>query len=381
MRQIFFFFCLITAAIAAAKQTVCLNMIVKNESRIIEECLTSIKPMIDYWVIVDTGSTDGTQDLIRKTMEGVPGKLYERPWVNFEVNRNEALSFARGHGDYIMMIDADEKVVFDTGGRFPELKLDSYFITVRESGADYQRLFLIKENLPWRWKGVLHETLLCSSGYTSDLLNKVGLLSNTLNGARSSDPQKYLKDAAVLEKALIDDPNNSRYVFYLAQSYYNAGEFQKSKEQYQKRSEMGGWDEEVYWAIYRVAQIQHFIDKDLKAANETYQKAFQYRPRRAEPLFHLANNYLQMGDQLAAYALAKFALSIQEPDDHVFVEHWIYRQGLLLTLAQAAYQLKFLEETKQLCKKISEIPNLDPALKANMEENVRVLSQPLKTKD
>jgi len=45
--------------------TICLCMIVKNEAAVIERCLASVRPLIDTWVISDTGSTDGTQDLIR----------------------------------------------------------------------------------------------------------------------------------------------------------------------------------------------------------------------------------------------------------------------------------------------------------------------------
>ena len=56
-------------------KSVCLNMIVKNEKRVIQECLLSVKPLINYWVIVDTGSSDGTQNIIKRTMQGLPGEF------------------------------------------------------------------------------------------------------------------------------------------------------------------------------------------------------------------------------------------------------------------------------------------------------------------
>ena len=83
-----------------AQPTVCLNMIVKDESAVIERCLNSVKEHIDYWVIVDTGSTDGTQEIIQRTLKDIPGILYARPWVDFAHNRNEALQFAKGKTDY-----------------------------------------------------------------------------------------------------------------------------------------------------------------------------------------------------------------------------------------------------------------------------------------
>lgn len=71
--------------------TLCLSMIVKNETHIIKECFDSIYDQIDYWIIVDTGSTDGTQELIKNYFaeKGIPGELIERPWVSFGHNRTE----------------------------------------------------------------------------------------------------------------------------------------------------------------------------------------------------------------------------------------------------------------------------------------------------
>jgi len=69
------------SARGAARPAICLNMIVRNEAHIIRETLDSVVPYISSWVIVDTGSNDGTQDLIRDHMgrRGIPGELHERP--------------------------------------------------------------------------------------------------------------------------------------------------------------------------------------------------------------------------------------------------------------------------------------------------------------
>ena len=78
-------------------------MIVRNEAHIVHEVLDAVAPYISSWVIVDTGSVDGTQNLIRNHMArlGIAGELHERPWRNFGDNRSEALDLAQGHGDYI----------------------------------------------------------------------------------------------------------------------------------------------------------------------------------------------------------------------------------------------------------------------------------------
>ena len=59
--------------------TICLNMIVKNESKIIKRLFDSVYKIIDYWVIVDTGSTDETKEIIINYFKekNIPGELHE----------------------------------------------------------------------------------------------------------------------------------------------------------------------------------------------------------------------------------------------------------------------------------------------------------------
>jgi len=323
-------------------------MIVKNERSILRQCLESVKPHIDCWVIVDTGSTDGTQELVREVMEGIPGELHERPWVDFAYNRNEALALAKTKATHALFLDADEQLVCPQ--KFPPLTQQTYFISVREPTADYLRIFLIDLSLPWQWKGLVHETLVCPEASTSTVLSGMHIRSDSSLGARSRDPDKYLKDAALLEKALAQDPTDSRSVFYLAQSYLNAGKLDRALDNYQKRSSMGGWDQEVFWSLYQVGVIlerQHAPFPDIIA---TYTAAYRYRPTRAEPLYRLARYFLIQNNPFLAYTTAKQGLSLPLPPDNVFVERWIYRFGLLHVLADAALQLGRLDEFSSVCQ-------------------------------
>ena len=100
-------------------KTIGLSMIVKNESAVILQCLESVKPLVDYMLIEDTGSTDGTQDLIRQYLEreGIPGEVREEPWRDFAFNRTLGLKMLREREDidYVLVIDADEIVEYDKG--------------------------------------------------------------------------------------------------------------------------------------------------------------------------------------------------------------------------------------------------------------------------
>ena len=101
------FVCFHTADVVATDErsktmtTICLNMIVKNESTVIKRCLDSVKAIIDYWVICDTGSTDNTREIVEECLKDIPGELHERPWVSFSHNRNECLRLSRGKADYL----------------------------------------------------------------------------------------------------------------------------------------------------------------------------------------------------------------------------------------------------------------------------------------
>src|SRR5579862_113064 len=160
LKLLFLIYMISVSSLHGAQKSVCLNMIVKNEKDVIKTCLATVKPFIDYWVIVDTGSTDGTQRIIQDFMKGIPGELHERPWVDFAFNRNEALRLAKDKADYLLLIDADEYFTCDQGFSFKNLEMDYYYFIMRQVGAvECLRPSLISTKLPWKWTGVLHESL------------------------------------------------------------------------------------------------------------------------------------------------------------------------------------------------------------------------------
>ncbi len=354
---------------AAKKKTVCLNMIVKDETQVIERCLNSVKPIIDYWVIVDTGSTDGTQKMIKEIMKDVPGELHERPWVNFGHNRNEALQLAHNKGDYLLFIDADEEFAFDEDFTMPELDKGAYSVRINHSGSHYYRKLLVNNHLDWKWTGVLHEFLGCAQPYNSEVLEKVVNIYRS-EGNRSQDPQKFQKDAAVLEAALKDEPDNSRYVFYLAQSYRDAGENELALENYQKRVSMGGWDQEVFWSKYQIAFLQEKLKKDPGTVIQSYCDAYQYRPTRVEPLGRLASYFRGEGNHLMGYLVANYGLSVPKSDDILFVEGWVHDYWLLFERSVSAYWIGKYEEALQDSKELLAKPHLPKHIRECVELNI-----------
>lgn len=322
--------------------TICLNMIVKNEAPIIARCLASVKPFIDHWVIVDTGSSDDTPAVIERAMAGVPGRVEHRPWVNFGHNRAEALALAQPLADYTMVIDADEVMEAPPGFTMPALTKGAYYVTIANQDHDGFRFIrpqLFANRLPWTYQGVLHEAAVCAEPYDHEVLDGV-VFRGHFDGARNqtTEDRKYALDALTLERALLDEPNNARYQFYLAQSYRDSGQRERAVEAYKKRVAMGGWDEEVFYSKYQIAEISTRLQGATPAEiTALYLDAYQARPSRAEPLYGLAC-YFRFREQFALAALfAEKAAAMTPPADVLFTDRSIYDWRALDEFAVSAY--------------------------------------------
>jgi tetratricopeptide (TPR) repeat protein len=333
-----------------SKPSICLNMIVKNEAHVIERCLASAKPLVDYWCIVDTGSTDGTQDTIRRFMAGVPGTLHERPWKNFAHNRSEALELARTEGgDYLLFIDADETFQAPSDFAWPALSDAAYDLTVHYDRMRYARMALVATRLPWRWCGVLHEYLDCGVA-----VRATALIAPTIfvrhDGARAQDPTTYLKDIALLESALRDEPTNARYVFYLAQSYRDAGRIEDARRTYERRATMGGWDEEIWYALFQMAVLTERLGDAPDRVSAAYLRAFQARPSRAEPIVELARFHRLRGEHALAFLYAKHASEIPASTDRLFVDGAAYAWRALDEMGVSGFYVGTTEARAQGAK-------------------------------
>jgi glycosyltransferase involved in cell wall biosynthesis len=219
------------------RQKICLSMIVKDEASVIARCLASVRPLIDYWIIVDTGSTDGTPDVVGKVLDHVPGELHQRPWVDFSHNRSEALDLARSHGDYILIIDTDDVLELPSDFRLPFLKADSYTVEIWNKSRHYWRPQIIRSSLPWRYEGVLHEFLslgvdknnprVCAENRSQKRLPSAKIrMSEEGARGRLSAAEQFSRDAAVPKNAFTTGTDlflRARYKFYLAQCYLDAG--------------------------------------------------------------------------------------------------------------------------------------------------------------
>lgn len=356
----------------AIKSSICLNMIVKNESEIITRCLDSVKDLIDYWVISDTGSTDGTQQIITDYFKqhNIPGLLLENAWKNFSHNRNLALEQALGRNGYILIMDADDYLSKSESFRFHKLTADSYMLKMQRNGIDYYNERLIRANLPWQWHGVLHEYLHSPTPYSRANLPGDYVIQSTTEGARSQNPDKYKNDIKVLEAALREEPDNTRYQFYLAQSYRDDRNLEQAVIHYQKRADMGGWSEEVYYSLLEAAKNRYWLGHNPLDVINACLIAHTYRPQRLEALHEAVkicriNGHYHLGCQLGWAAK-----DTPMPNDVLFVDQSVYDWRFIDELSICAVYANKHREAAQMMEHLLNSPLTPTEEKPRLEANL-----------
>ncbi|MBF8263604.1 MAG: hypothetical protein HW387_1269 [Parachlamydiales bacterium] len=333
------------------KRSVCLNMIVKDESPVIKRCLASVKYLIDYWVIVDTGSSDGTQDIVRETMRDIPGELHERPWVDFSHNRNEALQLAKTHADYILFLDADEFLVLDEGASLAPQDADVYFCPIYVDTFFFHRKLMVADRLDWKWMGAIHEVLICPELNDCEFLSGIRSIA-TNEGKRARSGYKLLRDTALMEKDLEKDPTCLRKNYYLALQYALIGDFAKGIVQCKKRISMGGDPELLFITQLALGEMQEKMLMDPEIFLQSYVTAYQMRPTRSEPLYFIARHFLKAKKYLLAFLITKLAQTIPYPNDYQYVRFSIYDYELAMLWAESSYALGKINETCDAYRKL-----------------------------
>lgn len=353
--------------------SVCLCMIVKNEAHVLERCVSSVLPFIDAWLVVDTGSTDGTQDTVCKLLAGLPGKLVERPWRDFGHNRSEALDLARPLADYSFIIDADEELGAPVGFSWPTLSGDSYLLRHLSGPTSYWRTALIANKLPWRYVGVLHEYLECPNAQPAEKVDGPTVLVR-YDGGRSkglTEVEKYARDVAVLEAGLELEPDNARYVYYLARTYKCTQQWGLALMAYRRRATMGGYEEEVFDSLFEIARLHEQMGSPPNEVMAAYLNAYQQRPQRAEPLCWLAR-YCRLQNWFAlARMFAEAASTIRRPtDDLLFVDEDVYTWFSLDEYALGLYWAGEYEEASAVWQALLDGDDLASIHRARIQESL-----------
>jgi glycosyltransferase involved in cell wall biosynthesis len=327
------------------KVKICLNMIVKNESQIIERCLESVKNIVDCISICDTGSTDNTIEIIEQFMQRhhIPGKVHRHVWKNFGYNRSlsaltaqktlEELGFPLSN-TYLLLLDADMILEVDPNFKKYPFIADSYLVLQKNDLISYYNIRLIRASLPWECLGVTHEYWSCKQPAIEMQLRTLKIDDREDGGCKSD---KFERDVKLLTEGLKEDPRNARYMFYLAQSYKCLERFQEAIHWYKERIALDGWKEEVWYSKMMIGEMFHKMNAWDQALH-WYLAAYEGNPERAEPLQRIANYYRQQQQYQLAYLFAKQGSRIPYPKNQVlFISHAVYDYQFDEEISIAAY--------------------------------------------
>ena len=284
--------------------TLCLNMIVRQESKIIERCLTALVNVVCEYAILDTGSTDDTLAKIEafQQLSGVTGtELFQ----NFEQARNAALQLARSTTcTHLLLLDAD--MVFVITDRF---KFDQLLVTHKSSvfqliqchnNLEYFNTRIVATELlaQTKYVGVTHEYLDCPGQYNRvDIPKNVAYIADVSDGGCKQD--KFARDIRLLTTAFADSNetygNRARYCFYLAQSYKDFGNVEKAVEFYTLRASMTGtWIQEVCYSFLTLLYIALSVNDESKAL-ELVAKMAATGVKRPEGYHAVCSYYSKIG--------------------------------------------------------------------------------------
>jgi GR25 family glycosyltransferase involved in LPS biosynthesis len=349
------------------RPTICLNMIVKNESKIIKDKLEKLckKVRFDYWVISDTGSTDNTKTIIQDFFQelGIPGELFEDPWKDFGYNRTKAINEAFQKTDYLFIFDADDEIIGDFKLPSDFGKYDSYHVYFGSETFKYLRLPIVNNRKRWRYVGVLHEVISeVDKGQTSSTIEGSYYFDSGRSSSRNENPNKYYDDAQVLEKAFIDelnDPNGDkglahRYAFYCAQSYKDAGNKYNDNaiEWYKKVLTLDNWGQEKFMACFTLGNL-YKSNGDSENACHYWIKSIDYDHERLEGIASLMEEYRHQGCNLLVNALYhKYRGYKRDFENKLFLYKDKYNDLMEYQNCVCAFYVNDHETGYECCKKI-----------------------------
>lgn len=350
-------------------KTICLGMIVKNEEANIKQTLESIKSIIDYWVICDTGSTDDTEAIAKEVLKGIPGEYVHRTWVNFGYNRSEVAVLTKDKADYTLMLDGDFTVCFDNFNK-EELDADVYDIQINW-GIIYNLPLLLNNKFKWKSIGAIHEYWQSEGIKTRKLLKTI-----TINHQKNSR-RDFNIDIKLLLEEIKNEPNNTRCMFYLCQTYFSAKQYDKTIEWGEKRIAAGGWNEEIFHSMLNIIvskiNLNHLFEEIFDYGFKTY----FYSSNNAEPLYLLLNYCRTKKLYHIGYYIGKIAERIPMPTNKIlFVDKTIYDYKIKDELSICAYWIGKYQESLNLCNQILEL-SLSENNKNRIKQNKQFCEQKL----
>jgi glycosyltransferase involved in cell wall biosynthesis len=304
-------------------------MIAKNEEHNIGRCLRSVKGVVDEIIVVDTGSSDKTCQIA----QGFGAKVRSFIWNdNFSDARNASLDLATG--DWILFLDADEELAKKSRAILRQAVLqpgvEGYFIKIvnvagndscPETNAD--TVFRLFRNRPdYRFRGAVHEqicnVIIEKKGqvqfpFIEDLIiNHYGYLNSEIEGK-----DKKRRNRALLEKELINNPEDCLVRFHYAVELFRMGENLSAAQEFERVSTIVNPKEVIYGPrLMRYIALAYYGANELPAALTAVQRGLALFPDYADLYYYGGALYYQLKEYGLSYEY--FQKAIEALDQPVY---------------------------------------------------------------
>jgi len=309
---------------------VIVTLMIKNEMAIIKRCLNHAASIADAICISDTGSTDETLNIlaeyIKTAKDNIPVKVCNHVWEDFGKNRTlsfqESQAYCKELGwnpdlTYGLLLDADMNFVQLPSFNKNQLKANGYRIKQKSGSLEYYNTRFVKLGYPWRCVGVTHEYW---DGADTESLDTI-FIDDIGDGGSKAD--KFPRDERLLRKGLEEDPNNARYMFYLAQTLKDMKKLPEAIEFYKKRVTAGGWYEEIWYSMYMIGRLYNELNNKVEMEYWCL-KAYEFNKNRAENVYYLAKAFREMGQNYKAWHYVELGSKIKQTTDMLFLETDVY---------------------------------------------------------
>jgi glycosyltransferase involved in cell wall biosynthesis len=292
--------------------TVSLCMIVKNEQDTIGNCLSSIAKAVDEIVIVDTGSTDQTESIVR----GYTDRVYRFKWIDdFAAARNFA--FRHATKDYILWMDADDILKEEDCNKFINLKADLdpsidsvtmfYNYAFDEFGnpiSRFKRNRLVKRENQFKWFGAIHEYLEVRGN----------IVDSDITVTHCRIHNKSDRNLKIFQNRLMKGEEfTPRDLYYYANELFDHKKYNRAISYYNKFLATGkGWVEDEITTCSKLTDCYHSLGNPEMELESVF-RSFQYDSPRSEFCCRLGYYFLNRKQYEPAVFWYKLATELIRP--------------------------------------------------------------------
>lgn len=338
-----------------------LCIMVKNAGPLFETVLTENLPFIDRWTILDTGSTDGTQDIVRRVLAKKKGALYEEPFINFRDSRNRCLDLAGKSCKYLLMLDDTYAMRGDLRTFLNIIRGDqfasSYSLLILSDDVEYYSNRVTMSERGLRYIYTIHEVIQDTRNKENVVIPKDAAFIHDHRAdymeKRTMDRKKY--DLKLLFDMVREDPDNPRHYYYLAQTYNLLEDYENAAYWFKRRATttLKGHDQEAVDSWFELARLYNFkLKKPWAECKATYDECFKRDPSRPEALYFIGVHHFLEGEKKEAFDYFKRAFLLGYPIHAQFsLKPTLSYHFLPKFLAQLCYEFTDWKTGLEACKR------------------------------